>query len=96
MYNVINRGHIVGFLREADVLQLTYSVIPPHSLIQQHIHTPTHTYMCTHIEHKQALSFDHCVAEKKALLAVEVTVNRNAWKLAFQRANKPAGTEMLI
>lgn len=67
----------MGFLREADVLQLTYSVIPLHSLIQQHTHTHANTHIQrTQIEHKQALSFDHCVAEKKTLLAAEVTAQK--------------------
>lgn len=47
----------VEFLREADVLQLTYSVIPPQCLIQRRTRAHSNTYM-VQTARKQALSFD--------------------------------------
>lgn len=77
------------------MVQLIYSVIPLHSLIQ-HTHTSARTH--TYNEHRaQALSFDHGVAEKKTLVAAEVTAGGNAWKKAFRwEKKKPVGTETLI
>lgn len=72
MCSVINAGHIVGFLRETDVVRLTYSVILLRS-DPAHTHAFISIYL-VHSEYKQVLSFDHCVAQKdiKTLVAAEV------------------------
>lgn len=79
--NAPNGGQIVGFLAEADVVQLTS--------LSHHAYSSKNTS-----EYQQALSFHHCMAKRRDISNYSKLTHIR--KLGYLCGNKPAGMETLI